>query len=114
MGSPPEGLHCVIPATYVSTESKIDLKDALIQHGTMTTDDFNFKNKEVALKITDGVLGDEIKRTLNPNITTTGMITDLIKVSLCYITKETVDVSKLCAVCKVHSEGVCFDKSNSA
>jgi len=41
------------------------------------------------------------------------MIADLINVSLHYITKETVDVSKLCATCKVHSEGVCIDKSNS-
>ena len=60
LGSPPEGFHHVITSTHVSTESKIDLKDTLIQHGTMTANDFDFKGKE--FKITNGILSDAIKK----------------------------------------------------
>jgi len=59
--------------------SPVEMLDALIQHGTMTTDNFDFKSKELALNITHGVISDAVKIRLNPSITTTGMIADLVK-----------------------------------
>ncbi len=82
---------------------------------SLTVSEIQFKDKHLGdQNETDDDLRAHLEKFLNPDKISLGMITDLIDVTVRWISNPNANVSKVCMACRVHSECIMEIKQDTA
>lgn len=106
LGGAIEMMHRLMGMGHIMTASTLDHNTAQLRFNTLHVESMLVPNKELGIKKSDDDLQQCLERFMDPQETNLGMLTELVPVKMRWPSRDDVNMSQLCAACRVHSEEI--------